>query len=84
MLSHLEQLFKESKELAHAFSSPEEVDVVEFGKALEAVLSHEEMAAMMELSQGPGLILGTYLHARKVEEENELLREVEDEEAASY
>ncbi len=81
LLKHLDRAFEESKPFAQAFAEAEEIDPKEFGQQLEIIFSHEEIMELMEIPQGPGIIIGSYLYALKSKEhENEQAALAEQEE----
>lgn len=70
LIGHLDEAFVYSQPLAISFSTGEPMDPVSFGKRLEQLLSHEEINELMHLPQGPGIILGVYLHSLKLEDDH--------------
>lgn len=68
LIEHLVRTFVQSKEMAESYMEIAEVSPEAFGADLERIFSIEEIAILMEVPQGPGILLGAYLRAKWVEE----------------
>jgi len=68
LIQHLEKAFIQSPELALNFAGEEAIlDPVHFGEELSLIFTEEDIAELLPLDIGPGLILGMYLAKKEFE-----------------
>lgn len=67
LLQHFEKIFEQSPMMALHYATQEPIDPQAFGEELAIIFTNEDIQELLNVDQGPGILLGMYLAKKEFE-----------------